>query len=114
MSKVLDTSYQSLGSNARNRRLGRGIDIHYVHTVGLVKCAPKFVHQRLRSGVAMRLEQHVNSCVAAGAGSRESCTDLRRMVPIIVNHGDSARRAADLETPVDAAELLQALPNGLN
>src|SRR5580704_19740039 len=77
-----------------------------------MKCAREIVHQCLRSGVAMRLEQNVNVRVAAGTGRSERRPNFSRMMAVIVDDGDSTRGAANRKTPVDAGESVEPFADG--
>ena len=56
MPKGAKPFHQGLGVDAFDGRLGGRVNIQHVDRVGLMKCAREIVHQRFRSGVAVRLK----------------------------------------------------------
>src|SRR5271168_3288522 len=76
-----------------------------------MKYAREIVHQGVRAGVAVRLEQHVNVSEAAGARGGQGRPDFGGMMAVIVDHGYAPFGAAYLKAAVDAAEPGQAFTN---
>ena len=57
----------------------------------------------------MRLEDDVDATVTALAGRGQRGANLSGMVAVVVHYGDAVRLAAQLETPVDAAKMVEPL-----
>ena len=97
MTEGLHALGQRLRRDAFDGLLRCGINIQQMHRIGLMKCAREIVHQRLRAGVAMGLEQHVDAAIAAGARGGQSRANLGGMMTVIVDDGDAAapRRAPE-------------------
>src|SRR4029077_7709764 len=64
--------------------------------------------------VPMRLEHDMNLAKAALPRRRQRRLDLRRMVPLVVNDTNTRRPPAQLESPVNPAELVQARADRLH
>ena len=112
--KVCNRSVKDLRADALDRRLRRRVNVDHVDGIGLVKGAREIVHQRLRPGVAMRLEENMNAAVAARPRGGQSRANLGGMMAVIVDHGDAALSAAHLEPAVHATETRQSLADGFD
>ncbi len=75
--------------------------------IGRVKGTREIVHQVQGAGVAMRLKQHVKRC-GRPISPRPEWPDFGGVVPVIVDHRDTALLAPHLETPAHAGEFLQS------
>src|SRR6266436_5967954 len=68
-----------------------------LENVGLVESAAEFVPQVLRARVAVWLKENEQAMELAAARSFERRTNLRRVMAVVVNHGDVVDHALDVE-----------------
>ena len=108
VSSLMNPLGQNLsGSYSFDWRFTRGINVENEQTVGIVERMHKLVHERLRAGVTMRLEDDVNFAETALPRRREGGANLGRMMPVVVDHADSVNRASQLEATIHAAKVLK-------
>src|SRR5579884_3258875 len=80
-----------LRGHALNRLFRSGIDISDEDIVGLMERTAEFVQQGLRPRVSVRLKQRDHSRKMALARGCQRGPDLRRMMAVVVDYGDSVR-----------------------
>src|SRR5271168_4698489 len=114
LSALADTPRQNFSRNSLDRLLAGRINIQNEQRISVCKRSNEFLHQIARTRVAMRLEDNVNLAESTLLRSRKRSPDLRRMMPIIVDHTDSRRLPAQLKAPVDPAEFIERTTNRLD
>src|SRR6185503_346517 len=111
MPELTDSLHQRLRCHTFDGILRSRVDIEHVKAIGLHERARELIHQVKRTGVAVRLKNHVNVPVAAQARSRERRANLGWMVAVIIDDRDVPLLAADLKSPVNAAVQGKSGPN---
>ena len=104
---------QHLAGDPFDRVFAGRVDVGEKQLVGAVEGIEEVAEQVARARVAVRLKEHDDAAPEALARRRQRRPDLGRMVPVVAHHHDAADLAADLEAPVDAAELRQRVAHGL-
>src|SRR6266436_7155379 len=89
--------YQGFARHTGNGRFARRVNIRQHENVGLVESAAEFVPQVLRARVAVWLKENEQAMELAAARSFERRTNLRRVMAVVVNHGDVVDHALDVE-----------------
>src|SRR5258706_3249330 len=107
VSCLANTVGQGLARDAGNRRFTRRVNIHQRQHIGFVEGAHKFVPQMLRPRVAMRLKERKQAVELAASRGFERRTNLRRVVSVIVHHGDIVHDAFDIEPPAHTSKFCQ-------
>ena len=74
----------------------------------------EFVHQQLRPGVAMRLEDHVDLAITALPGCGQRGANLGGMMSVVVKHTHPGGLATPLETAFHSPEILERGTNLLD
>src|SRR5207302_1552608 len=105
---------QHFPGNACNRLLAGRIDIEHKHGVCVRKSIGELLQQRLRAGIAVRLEYNVYLSVVTLPRSGKSRLDLGGMMPVIVNDGHPCCMPAQLESPIHPPEAVQRTMNVLD
>ena len=95
---------------ALNRVFARRVDVGDEEHVGVVEGARELVHLVLRPRVAVRLEEDDDAAAGRAYLRRgERRLDLRRVVPVVVNHQHARLLALELEAAVSVRELRERL-----
>ncbi len=92
---------QGVGIDALDRLLASGINRHDKDHVGVIEGALEVIHQRLKPGVAVRLNDGDHSAFGTLPRGGEHRSDLGRMVCVIV----------DDDCTVDLADMCEAALN---
>src|SRR5215470_11994297 len=102
---------QGLAGHVCDRRLTGGINVQQCQHVRLVERARKFVPQMLRPRIAVRLKQRQQAVELATSRRLQRCSDLRRVMPIVVHHRDIVHHTFDVETAPYTRKLRQPFAN---
>src|SRR5690606_6712557 len=87
-----------------------GVNIEDVKHVGVVEREGKLIHQLLRTGKSVRLKCHDSPPSARSVlRGRKRCKYLRRVMSVIVDHGDAVRLAFELESTIRILESLKCI-----
>ncbi len=105
---ALDGFGDAFAGDPCDGRLAGCVDIEHADGVGVRERCAEFFQQVARAGIAMRLEDCVDTLESALARCRESGADLRGMMAVIVNHADAGGRALELEAAINAAKVFQS------
>src|SRR5207249_9517872 len=106
--------HQCLARYAFDRLLAGGIDIQNDQAVRVLKRSCKLVHQITGSGIAMRLEDHMNLAKATLPGGGKGGANFRGMVAVVIDYADPRNLAPQLEATVDAVEVFESRANLLD
>jgi len=106
--RALDACGQALGCYAGDGFFAGCVDGQDYNSIGIRERTTKLVQKIKGSGEPVRLEDDMNVLVAALAGCGQCGANLGGMVAVIVDDGDAARLATQLETPVHAAKVAEA------
>ena len=87
-----------------DRLLPRAVDVRHAHGVGGGERRAELVGEMARPGVQMRLEENEHAAACSLSRRGDGCRNLRRMVRVVVDDGDAALLADDLEAATRAAE----------
>ena len=102
-----DGRRERVDRDARNRVLAGRVDVRQHDVIGAGERRTEGVHQRRRSGKAMRLKGDDNPSPER-TGGLEHRGDLGRVVSVVVDDEDAVRLAANVEPPLRAAKVPEA------
>src|SRR5258708_13159981 len=108
---ALDGFGDAFAGDPCDGRLAGRVDIEHADGVGVRECCAEFFQQVARAGIAMRLEDCVDTLESALARCCESGEDLRGMMAVIVNHADAGGRALELDAPITAPKAFPGPPH---
>ena len=95
---------QGLRMDPGDGRFAGRVDIGDHQHVGILERGEELVVQVEGAAVPVRLERDDQAAAEAAASGRERGTDLRRVVPVVVDHEHPPGLALDLEAALDARE----------
>ncbi len=75
--------------------------------ISLVKGRHEIIKQSFRPAVSMRLEDCNNASIPTGTGGGQCGLDFHRVMTVIIDDHDVVRFTLDLETPANAAKILE-------
>ena len=87
-----------------DRCLTRRIDIGEEEYICIIECFGKLLLQKLRAGIAMRLEGTDDTVIACLSRCFQGCFDLCRMMCIVIYDGDIIDRSLVFKTAVRSGE----------
>src|SRR5580658_6127996 len=105
---------QDFARDAFDGLLACGVNVEDEQRIGVGEGGRESFHQVARARVAMRLEDDVNLAKTALPRRGQRGLDLSGMVPVIVDHTHARVAPAQLEAPVNAAELVERRANLLD
>lgn len=103
-----DRDGEILAVNGGDGWFAGGVDGDEFDGVRVAKGGGELVEKFAGAGVAVGLEEYVDSPVAALAGGGEGGADFGGVMAVVVDDGDAADGAAMLEAAVDATETAEA------
>ena len=110
MSVALDPAGQQFAIDPVYWRFAGRVNIGYQQHVGIIESAGEFIHQIRGARVPMRLEQDYDPPVGRpNPGRAQGRLDFRRMMTVIVNHGDARGIAFELKAPIGADEFAERM-----
>src|ERR1700686_15134 len=102
MPKVPNTLGERLAGDTLDGLLRRRINVENIHHVRLMEALGELVHQMLGASITVGLEHGVDAPEFAQLRGGKGSANLRGMVAVVVNDGDTSRLASGLESPVAA------------
>src|SRR5258707_1389783 len=109
MAGFTDRIGQGFAGYARDWRLAGSVNIGNHQNIGLVESAREFVPEMLRAGIAVRLKEHQQPIELADARGFQGGANLRRMMAVVVDHGNVVDRAFNVEAPTDAGKFAEVI-----
>ncbi len=111
---LADRPRQPFPADPLNRLLARRINIEHEQRIRIAKRRSELFDQIARPRVPVRLKDDMNFAKPARPRRRQRGLNLRRMVPVIVNHAHARSPPAQLKAPVNSAELVEPGANRLH
>ena len=88
-----------------------GINVQHLDCVGVVESGGELGHQVARTGVAMRLKDHVDPVIARLPCGVQRGANFRRVVAVVVDHIHPASTPFQLKPSIHSAKVAQRLRN---
>ena len=106
---VGDALGESLAGDAVDGRFAGCVNIEHGHSVCISEGGGKLVEEQLRAGIAVGLENNVDTAESALARSGESGANLCGVVAVVIDHGHAVDTALELKATVYSVESGQTL-----
>ena len=104
---------ERLAGDAGHGGLSRRVNVHECDAVGLIEGSAELVVQHLReqgrTGVAMRLEEHMDVLIAKPRSGGDGGGDFSGVMRVVVDDGDAAHFTDQVEATADAGEARKRL-----
>src|SRR5262249_10232665 len=96
--QFLDGFHNAFSSDTRNRWLAGRVDVENEDAVGVGESGAELLQQVAGAGVAVRLEDYMNTLEGALARRSQRGANLRGMMAVVVDHADVGDPTSQLET----------------
>src|ERR1019366_2374872 len=116
IASIIDAEFMHAAHQASRSYTGNGwfagaINIQHVDTIATREAAGQFIQQELGARISVRLEYSDEALGPPQAGGVKRGANLRRVVAVVINDGDTFNLSLNLKAPIGGAKPLQAAAN---